>query len=93
MINKILLDSLYEHTLNLSERVQAVDAVSDAIQGSRAGLGRSRLTHCASCSWAPQVWARQEPLQGPRRVCMFNDENAIVRIDMSEYMEKHVASH
>lgn len=24
--------------------------------------------------------------------CMFNDENAIVRIDMSEYMEKHAVS-
>src|SRR5690625_3941261 len=43
-----------------------------------------------SCSWAPRAWARRN---WPRRSeFLFDDERAMVRIDMSEYGEKHTVS-
>ncbi len=39
--------------------------------------------------WEPLVWARQN---SPRAEYLFNDENSMVRIDMSEYQERHAVS-
>ena len=44
-----------------------------------------------SSSLGPRAWAKTELCRALGEV-MFDDENAVIRIDMSEYMEKHSVS-
>jgi ATP-dependent Clp protease ATP-binding subunit ClpB len=80
------------HGGRLAERVvgqkEAVIAVSNAVRRSRAGLGDEASPSARSCSWVPRAWAR--PSSRARwRSFIFDDEKAMIRLDMSEYMEKH----
>ena len=64
-------------------------------KGHPAQPCRSDVTPSArsarSCSSAPPASARPE-LSKALAEAMFGDENAMIRIDMSEYMEKHAVS-
>ena len=58
-----------------------------ARRGSRIPIARS----AASCSSAPPVSARPSSTKALAGF-LFDDDNAMVRIDMSEFMEKHAVS-
>ena len=67
---------------------EAVDTVSDAIRRARSGLKDSRRPIGTFLFLGPTGVGKTE-LAKSLAEFMFNDEDALVRIDMSEYMEKH----
>ncbi len=94
-----LLESEKEKLLNmedfLHERVigqdEAVDVVADSIRRARAGLNDPRRPVGSFIFLGPTGVGKTE-LAKSLAEFLFNDEDAIVRIDMSEYMEKHSVS-
>jgi ATP-dependent Clp protease ATP-binding subunit ClpB len=88
-----------ERLVGLSERLhkrvvgqeQAVDAVAEAVLRSRAGLGRPEQPTGSFLFLGPTGVGKTE-LAKALAEQLFDDENLIVRIDMSEYMEKHSVS-
>ena len=70
---------------------EAVDAVADAIQRSRAGLSDPNRPIASFMFLGPTGVGKTE-LAKTLAEFMFNTEDAMVRIDMSEYMEKHTVS-
>ncbi len=76
----------------LSKRVvgqkEAIVAVSNAVRRSRAGISESRQPIGSFLFLGPTGVGKTE-LSKVLAEFLFNDENAILRIDMSEYMEKH----
>ena len=76
----------------LSQRVigqdEAVRAVSDAVRRSRAGLGDPRRPIGSFLFVGPTGVGKTE-LARALAEFLFDDEQAMVRLDMSEYMEKH----
>ena len=79
----------------LRERVvgqeQALHAVSDAIRRARAGLQDPNRPLASFLFLGPTGVGKTE-LARALADFLFDDERAIVRIDMSEYMEKHSVS-
>ena len=79
----------------LSEKVigqsAAIEAVSNAILRSRAGLAREGKPTGCFLFLGPTGVGKTE-LAKKLALELFNDEKHIVRIDMSEYMEKHSVS-
>ncbi len=79
----------------LHERVigqdEAVNAVSKAIRRARAGLKDPKRPMGSFIFLGPTGVGKTE-LARALAEAMFGDENAVVRIDMSEYMEKHSTS-
>ncbi len=79
----------------LSERVkgqdEAIEAVSDAIRRSRAGLQDERKP-IGSFLFLGTTGVGKTELSKALSYVLFNDEHAMVRIDMSEYQEKHSVS-
>ena len=79
----------------LHERVvgqdEAVRAVSDAIRRSRAGLGDPRRPIGTFLFLGPTGVGKTE-LARTLAAHLFDDEDAMVRLDMSEYQEKHTVS-
>lgn len=79
----------------LSERVkgqdEAIEAVADAIRRSRAGLQDERKP-IGSFLFLGTTGVGKTELSKALSEILFNDENAMVRIDMSEYQEKHSVS-
>lgn len=69
----------------------AVKAVSDAIRRSRAGLGDPNRPIGSFIFLGPTGVGKTELAKALAEV-MFNDEKAMVRIDMSEYQEKFSVS-
>ncbi|OAY80594.1 Chaperone protein ClpB3, chloroplastic [Ananas comosus] len=69
----------------------AVKAVADAIQRSRAGLSDPNRPIASFMFMGPTGVGKTE-LAKALASYMFNTEEALVRIDMSEYMEKHTVS-
>lgn len=69
----------------------AVRAVSDAIQRSRAGLSDPHRPIASFMFMGPTGVGKTE-LAKALAAYMFNTEESLVRIDMSEYMEKHAVS-
>ncbi|KAJ6960112.1 chaperone protein ClpB3, chloroplastic [Populus alba] len=69
----------------------AVKAVAEAIQRSRAGLSDPRRPIASFMFMGPTGVGKTE-LAKALASYMFNTEEALVRIDMSEYMEKHAVS-
>ena len=67
---------------------EAVDTVSDAIRRARSGLKDPRRPIGTFLFLGPTGVGKTE-LAKSLAEFMFNDEDALVRIDMSEYMEKH----
>jgi ATP-dependent Clp protease ATP-binding subunit ClpB len=79
----------------LSRRVvgqpEAISAVSNAVRRSRAGIGEENRPIGSFMFLGPTGVGKTE-LARALAEFMFNDEQALVRIDMSEYMEKHAIS-
>ena len=67
---------------------EAVNTVSDAIRRARSGLKDPKRPIGTFIFLGPTGVGKTE-LAKSLAEFMFNDEDAIVRIDMSEYMEKH----
>lgn len=94
-----MLESEAEKLLHLedklAERVKgqedAVIAVSDAIRRSRAGLQDERKP-IGSFLFLGTTGVGKTELSKALSEVLFNDENAMIRIDMSEYQEKHSVS-
>lgn len=70
---------------------EAVKAVSDAVRRSRAGLSDPKRPMGSFIFLGPTGVGKTELAKALAEV-LFDDENAITRIDMSEYMEKHTVS-
>src|SRR5690606_6694699 len=70
---------------------RAVNAVADAIRRSRAGIGDQRRPIGSFLFLGPTGVGKTE-LARSLAASLFDDERAITRIDMSEYMEKHAVS-
>jgi ATP-dependent Clp protease ATP-binding subunit ClpC len=79
----------------LHERIvgqeEAVQAVSDAIMRNRAGLTETKRPIAVFMFLGPTGVGKTE-LAKTLAWFMFGDENALVRLDMSEYMERHTVS-
>jgi ATP-dependent Clp protease ATP-binding subunit ClpB len=80
---------------HLHERVigqnEAVDAVADAVLRGRAGLKDPRRPIGSFIFLGPTGVGKTE-LARALAFNLFDDEHAMIRIDMSEYMEKHTVS-
>lgn len=70
---------------------QAVEAVASSLRRARAGLS-SEAKPLGSFIFLGPTGVGKTELAKALAQFMFNDEKAIVRIDMSEYMEKHAVS-
>lgn len=75
----------------LVDQEDAVKAVADAIRRSRAGLQDSKRP-IGSFIFLGSTGVGKTELARALAEFLFNDENAMVRIDMSEYMEKFSVS-
>ncbi|CAH9086170.1 unnamed protein product [Cuscuta europaea] len=69
----------------------AVKSVADAIRRSRAGLSDPNRPIASFMFMGPTGIGKTE-LAKALSAYLFNTENALLRIDMSEYMEKHAVS-
>lgn len=69
----------------------AVKAVADAIRRSRSGLSDPNRPIASFMFMGPTGVGKTE-LAKALAGFLFNTENALIRIDMSEYMEKHAVS-
>ena len=70
---------------------EAVQTVSDAIRRARSGLKDPKRPIGTFIFLGPTGVGKTE-LAKSLAEFMFNDEDALIRIDMSEYMEKHTVS-
>lgn len=69
----------------------AIEAVSNAIRRNRAGLSDENKP-IGSFMFIGSSGVGKTELSKALASYLFNDDNAIIRIDMSEYMEKHSVS-
>jgi ATP-dependent Clp protease ATP-binding subunit ClpB len=83
-----LEDELHQRVVGQDE---AVTAVADAIQRSRAGLADPNRPTASFIFLGPTGVGKTE-LAKALAAYLFDTEEALVRIDMSEYMEKHSVS-
>jgi ATP-dependent Clp protease ATP-binding subunit ClpB len=83
-----LEDELHRRVVGQAE---AVTAVADAIQRSRAGLADPNRPTASFIFLGPTGVGKTE-LAKALAAYMFDTQEALVRIDMSEYMEKHAVS-
>lgn len=72
-------------------QVEAIQAVSDAIRRSRAGLSDPKKP-IGSFIFIGTTGVGKTELAKALADLLFDDEKAMIRIDMSEYMEKHSVS-
>jgi len=70
---------------------EAVVAISNAIRRSRAGISEENRPLGSFIFLGPTGVGKTETAKALAEF-LFNDENALVRLDMSEYMEKHTVS-
>ena len=79
----------------LSKRVigqkEAISAISNAIRRSRAGISDANQPIGSFLFLGPTGVGKTE-LSKAVAEFLFNDEKAILRVDMSEYMEKHAVA-
>ena len=83
-----LADTLHERVIGQDK---AVDAVADAVIRSRAGIKSRQRPVGAFLFLGPTGVGKTELAKALARE-LFDDENAMVRLDMSEYMEKFAVS-
>ena len=83
-----LEDELHRKVIGQEE---AVAAVSNAIRRSRAGIADENKPIGSFIFLGPTGVGKTE-LAKSLALSLFNDESAIIRLDMSEYMEKHTVS-
>jgi ATP-dependent Clp protease ATP-binding subunit ClpC len=81
-------DALHERVINQTE---AVTAISQAVRRSRAGLKDPKRPTGSFLFLGPTGVGKTE-LSKALSSFLFNDEKSLLRIDMSEYMEKHSVS-
>jgi ATP-dependent Clp protease ATP-binding subunit ClpB len=94
-----MLESEKEKLLQMEERLaervvgqyEAVTAVSDSIRRSRAGLSDQNRP-VGSFVFLGSTGVGKTELARSLAEFLFDDENAMVRIDMSEYTERHSLS-
>ena len=88
-------DKLLHLAEELHKRViaqnEAVDAVADAIMRARAGL-KDPLRPVGSFIFLGPTGVGKTELARALAFALFDDEHAMLRIDMSEYMEKHTVA-
>ncbi len=97
-VNK-MLQSERQKLLNMEDELHkrvigqdpAIQAVSDAVRRSRAGLQDSQRP-IGSFIFLGSTGVGKTELARSLAEYLFNDQNAMVRIDMSEYMERHSVS-
>ncbi len=79
----------------ISKRVvgqkEAISAISNAIRRSRAGISEESRPMGSFLFLGPTGVGKTETARALAEF-LFNDENALVRLDMSEYMEKYTVS-
>ncbi|KPJ61660.1 MAG: Clp protease ClpB [Latescibacteria bacterium DG_63] len=91
-----LMEAEMEKLLKIEERIsarvigqeEAVQAVSDAVRRSRAGL-QDRNRPIGSFIFMGPTGVGKTELARALAEFLFDDERAMVRIDMSEFMERH----
>jgi len=94
-----LLETERDRILSMGDKIkerligqdQAVQVVTDAIQRSRAGLNDPSKPIASLAFLGPTGVGKTELCKALAEF-MFDSEDALVRIDMSEYMEKHTVS-
>jgi ATP-dependent Clp protease ATP-binding subunit ClpB len=94
-----MIQSEREKLLNLEDELhkrvagqeEAIEAISDAIRRSRAGLQDKRKP-IGSFIFLGTTGVGKTELAKALAEYLFNDEGALVRIDMSEYQERHSVS-
>lgn len=94
-----MLQSEREKLLNLEEELskrvagqeEAIRALSDAVRRSRAGLQDPKRP-IGSFIFMGTTGVGKTELSKALAEYLFNDDNALVRIDMSEYQERHSVS-
>lgn len=94
-----MVQSEREKLLNLEEELhkrvagqdEAIEAISDAIRRSRAGLSDSKRP-IGSFIFLGTTGVGKTELAKALAEFLFDDEQAMVRIDMSEYQERHAVS-
>ncbi|MFK8045377.1 MAG: ATP-dependent chaperone ClpB [Crocinitomicaceae bacterium] len=97
-VNK-MLESDREKLLRLEDELgkrvvgqtEAIEAVSDAVRRSRAGLQDDKKP-IGSFIFLGSTGVGKTELAKALTEYLFNDENAMTRIDMSEYQERHAVS-
>ncbi len=94
-----MLEGEAEKLLQMEERIherlinqeEAVTAIAEAIRRSRAGLKDPRRPIGSFVFLGPTGVGKTELARTLARF-LFDDENAMVRLDMSEYQERHTVS-
>ncbi|UCB42025.1 MAG: AAA family ATPase [Dehalococcoidales bacterium] len=94
-----MLEGEAEKLLHMEERIherlvdqeEAVTAISEAIRRSRAGLKDPRRPIGSFVFLGPTGVGKTELARALAQF-MFDDENSMVRLDMSEYQERHTVS-
>lgn len=94
-----MLQSEREKLLHLEEELgkrvvgqrEAIEALSDAVRRSRAGLQDTKKPIGSFIFLGTTGVGKTELAKGLAEY-LFNDENAMTRIDMSEFQEKHTVS-
>jgi ATP-dependent Clp protease ATP-binding subunit ClpB len=94
-----MLEGEQERLLKMEERIAtriigqepAVSAIADAIRRSRAGLSDEKRPIGSFLFLGPTGVGKTEVAKALAQF-LFDEESAMVRIDMSEYMEKHAVS-
>jgi ATP-dependent Clp protease ATP-binding subunit ClpB len=94
-----MLQSEREKLLHLEEELgkrvvgqrEAIEALSDAVRRSRAGLQDTKKP-IGSFIFLGTTGVGKTELAKALAEYLFNDENAMTRIDMSEFQEKHTVS-
>jgi ATP-dependent Clp protease ATP-binding subunit ClpB len=97
-VSKILQGEM-EKLLRMEEQIQkrvigqneAIEAVANAVRRSRAGLGDEQRPIGSFLFLGPTGVGKTE-LARALAEFLFDDERAMIRLDMSEYMEKHAVS-
>jgi ATP-dependent Clp protease ATP-binding subunit ClpB len=83
-----LVDELHRRVVGQEE---AIEAISDAVRRSRAGLQDAKKP-IGSFLFLGTTGVGKTELAKALAEYLFDDENAMTRIDMSEYQERHAVS-
>ena len=73
------------------DQEEAIRAISNAIRRARAGIAQENRPLGSFMFLGPTGVGKTETAKALAEF-LFNDENALIRLDMSEYMERHTVS-